>query len=108
MFWASHQFQTGRMCIFINHLARHLEFKTAAGLAPFNSALDSKRAHSFLAARQQTRLAVLPIHTTAERALFSQLMKSQTTGKPPWGKVVLDWNRAAEENPNGEIFYKVG
>jgi hypothetical protein len=68
------------------------QIQAAAGLAPFHRTLDSKRPHSFLAARQQTRIAVLPIHTMAEKALFSQLMKGQTTGKPKWAQVVLDWN----------------
>jgi hypothetical protein len=83
------------------------QIQAAAGLVPFHHALDAKRSHSFLAARQQTRIAVLPIHTTPEKALFSQLMKGQTSGKPKWGQVVIEWNRAAEDNADREIYYKV-
>lgn len=78
---------------------------SSTGMAPFNAQLDTKRTHAFLAARQHTRIAVLPIHTKPERAMFSQMMKMET-GKPRWGEIVLRWNQAAEDVANADIFYK--
>jgi hypothetical protein len=83
------------------------QVQAAAGLSPYNSALDSKHPHSFLAARQGTRIAVLPIHTADEKSLFSELMKNETTGKPRWATITLQWNRVAENSGNSEIYYKV-
>jgi hypothetical protein len=65
--------------------------------------------HSYLAQHQQTRVAVLPVHTAQERALFRLLVKSENglfSGRkePNWVTVTVEWSRYCD---GVEIFYKV-
>jgi hypothetical protein len=83
---------------------------TSSGLAAFDPGLDAQREHAFLAKRQGTRLAVLPLHTRAEYMLFTEFMKDPTlfsapNGKPKWPQILQRWNRVAEQK--SDIFYKV-
>ncbi len=80
------------------------------GMQPHQSSLDRPTRHAFLAARQGTRKAILPVHTSAEYKLFSKLMRddpafNQQNGEPNWSQGVKIWNRYAETDE--EIFYKV-
>lgn len=65
--------------------------------------------HNYLAKQQQTLVAVLPVHTPKEKALYRLLIKDkagQFSGRtqPNWISLTQEWQRHA----NGrEIFYKV-
>jgi hypothetical protein len=65
--------------------------------------------HQYLAENQQTLIAVLPVHTSEEKALY-RLMIKNTTGKflgkrqPNWIKLASNWQRQADRKPT---FYKV-
>jgi hypothetical protein len=65
--------------------------------------------HDHLAKHQHTRIAVLPIHTVQERALYRALTKLESghfggPRQPNWIAVSSDWSQYC----NGvDIFYKV-
>ncbi|KAK0461442.1 hypothetical protein IW261DRAFT_1614365 [Armillaria novae-zelandiae] len=80
-----------------------------ACMQPFNHHLDNKQKQSFLAQLLGTSKAVLPLHTTSEQKLFSELMKNcsdftSTTGNVH-PKAVQIWNRHAQDK--SDIFYKL-
>lgn len=80
----------------------------STGLLPSDSQTPAKK-HSYLAKKQNTRFAVLTLHTDEEKKLFSQLMRDESAFKrergPDWPTAVRVWNQKA----NGEtVFYKVG
>jgi hypothetical protein len=85
--------------------------QTHLGLLPFHSefAKKKKTKHTYLARQQGTRIAVLPIHTKAERWLFAFLV-SETHGlfagprEPNWDAVAMRW---AGHSDGISIFYKV-
>jgi len=85
--------------------------QTHLGLLPFHSefAKKKKTKHTYLARQQGTRIAVLPIHTKAERWLFSFLV-SETHSlfagprEPNWKVVAMRW---AGHSDGISIFYKV-
>jgi hypothetical protein len=70
---------------------------------------DKQFKHSYLAQQQETKYAVVAIHTSAEKSLFKKLLQehpffNQSDSVPDWKKASKIWNREA----NGqEIFYKV-
>jgi hypothetical protein len=69
-------------------------------------AVGEKILHRHLAKQQQTRIAVLPIHTPDERALFRLFMKFDESSKsqPNWTSFTSHWS----EHCDGKtIFYKV-
>jgi hypothetical protein len=74
-----------------------------------NFARDKKIRHRYLAQQQKTRMAILPVHTTEERALFRLLVQRSDglfsgPNQPNWVAVAVEWNKAS----NGvHIFYKV-
>jgi len=81
--------------------------------AAMNPALPGdrqKKLHWYLALRQGTQYAVMAVHTTEEKMLFSKLMKTnlsfnRNNQHPDWKEAVKIWNR---DHVNGEkIFYKV-
>jgi hypothetical protein len=79
-------------------------------MGAFEPTLDPHQRNRFLASMQQTRKAVLPIHNDGERALFRELMTSNTVfdcskSEPDWDKAVKIWNAHADQSAN--IFYKV-
>ncbi|KAF8056942.1 hypothetical protein FPV67DRAFT_1637573 [Lyophyllum atratum] len=81
-----------------------------SGMSEFDPVLDSKQHHHFLAAMQGTRKPILPIHTLAEKELFSQLMRedesfNSPTSAPNWKQAVKVWNRFADVNE--KISYKL-
>jgi len=64
--------------------------------------------YAYLASKQATRFAVLGVHTSDEKALFSRFMLTEPVfmkeGGPDWPTAVRKWNEAS----NGRnIFYKV-
>ncbi|KAG0706444.1 hypothetical protein DFH29DRAFT_1066800 [Suillus ampliporus] len=65
--------------------------------------------HDYLAGQQQTPVAVLPVHTVEEKALYRLLLKSNTGQFS--GKKQLNWITLAQEwqrHANGtSIFYKL-
>jgi hypothetical protein len=73
-----------------------IHFKSA--MLPFIQDIDIDIKHSYLAAKQETKFAVLNVHTAAERDLFHNLMKANTTmfnwdqQDPDWKKAVKLWN----------------
>jgi len=59
---------------------------------------------------QGTCKPILPIHTTAEKQLFHQLITSNsafnpTSGEPKWQEAVKIWNATSDQT--AEIYYKV-
>lgn len=74
------------------------------------SSSGKKRPHLYLARMQGTRKAILPVHTPAERELFSKLMatnkafNSLSTG-PTWKLAVKVWNEHADVER--DVYYKV-
>lgn len=60
--------------------------------------------HDFLAAMQNSYFAITPVHTTAEKILFMDLIRPlQQINLQTWNTVVQQWNKKA----NGkDIFYK--
>ncbi|PPR06280.1 hypothetical protein CVT24_000821 [Panaeolus cyanescens] len=86
------------------------DVRLASGMAQYNHNIDNKRPQSYLARKQGTRKAILPIHTPTEQELFKELMKtntafnSRTTG-PVWKLAVKEWNAHADKQD--EIYYKL-
>lgn len=86
------------------------ELQAESRMIKFDPNLDRKQPHAYLAEKQHTRKAILPVHTPAEIELFSTLMRnddafiSQSSG-PRWFECVRSWNSKANEQDN--IFYKV-
>jgi hypothetical protein len=90
-------------------LAESLRQKLGMSTYQSDYAAGCKIKHNYLAKQQQTLVAVLPIHTPEEKALYRLLIKdkhgqfSQRT-QPNWISLAQEWQRHA----NGkEIFYKV-
>ncbi len=86
------------------------DVRLSAGMNEYIPSLDAQRSHRFLAHLQGTSKPVLPVHTRAERKMFSELMRTHEDfkalgGSPNWKKAVKVWNRLAEDNPN--LSYKV-
>jgi hypothetical protein len=82
----------------------------ATSMEKYDQSLDLKQQHAYLAQKQGTRKAVLPIHTEAEYRLFSYFMRDPTlftksNDSPNWHILVKTWNCKANEEPL--IFYKV-
>ena len=87
------------------------DIRLKLGMSEYNSAIDSKQLHHFLAAVQGTRKPVLPIHTREEKLLFTELMRTNpafnsSTSSPNWSEGVKIWNRYADSEVG--ISYKVG
>ncbi|SJL13797.1 uncharacterized protein ARMOST_17245 [Armillaria ostoyae] len=81
------------------------------GMLPYhyNFAVDTKMRHHQLAWHQGTRIAILPIHTPEERAVFRALVK-QPNGefskptKPNWITVARKWMSYCD---GVKVFYKL-
>lgn len=81
------------------------------GMHPYNSNYATKKPikHQYLAAQQNTLVAVIPVHTKVERALFHGLVADNQglfsgTQPPKWETVAVTWNQHADGQA---IFYKV-
>lgn len=87
-----------------------LEIRQSNGMATFNPNLDQNQPHAYLASMQETRKAILPVHTPAEHNIFRLLMKThpafntQSTG-PIWKAAVKVWNEHADRED--DVYYKV-
>jgi hypothetical protein len=85
--------------------------RTHLGMLDFHPSFAEKKKtkHTYLARQQNTRTAVLPVHTKAERALFA-LLVSDVHGlfagkrEPNWEAVVSRW---VGHSDGVTIFYKV-
>lgn len=83
----------------------------SSGMAEFSPILDGpKQAHQYLAQKQGTRKAILPVHTSAEIDLFWHLMEANpafnsTSSGPIWKLAVKVWNEIADREDG--VFYKV-
>jgi hypothetical protein len=77
------------------------------GMVRFVPGMQPKQHYHYLASQQNTRFATLPVHTGAEKRLFSELVKTSIeyiAPNPNWTRCALEWN----QNANGtEIYYKV-
>ena len=88
-----------------------LDVASGIGMEPFDSQLDQeKQLHSYLAQKQGTRRAVLPLNNEAEYKLFSEFMRdpniyTHSSETPNWTLLAKAWNRKANEDSS--IFYKV-
>ena len=74
-----------------------------------NFATEKRIQHQYLAIKQNTQVAVLPIHTKVEHALFKLLIADLNglfAGKkePDWQAVAAQWSGHAD---GIAIFYKV-
>ncbi|THH17937.1 hypothetical protein EUX98_g9038 [Antrodiella citrinella] len=83
------------------------------GMESFHSqyAADKKILHFFLAKLQNTRVAVVPVHTSSERSLFRLMMKEHSDVKcfgareqPNWVMFTTAW---ANRCDGIQIFYKL-
>ncbi len=81
-----------------------------AEFIPTDTSSRKNQPHLYLARMQGTRKAILPVHTPAERDLFSKLMatnnafNSPSTG-PTWKLAVKVWNERADIE--SDVYYKV-
>ncbi|KAG6877083.1 hypothetical protein C0992_010900, partial [Termitomyces sp. T32_za158] len=83
-----------------------LDFRLNLGMLVYHPEFAKERRirQQYLAQRQDTRMAILPIHTRDERGLFKLLMAQSIANEPNWVRVAGDWNGHA----NGlTIFYKL-
>ena len=80
-----------------------------SAMQPFVSEGGEKISHRYLASKQQTRYAVMNVHTTEEKQTFTTLMKThpvfnRNNQDPDWKEAVKVWNSI---HANGKtIFYK--
>jgi hypothetical protein len=84
--------------------------RVGSAMRPYDAAFDRRQKHSFLARIQGTHKPILPIHTSAEKKLFRDLMNSNSafssiSGEPRWENAVKDWNLRADGMD--DISYKV-
>jgi hypothetical protein len=85
--------------------------QTKLGMLPYHNVFASQQKilHRHLAQQQHTRVAVLPVHTPDERALYRMLVKKSNglfSGKtqPNWVSVAAEWSQYCD---GIHIFYKV-
>lgn len=84
------------------------DIRGKSGMAQFEPSLHSKQRHRYLAALQGTRKPVLPVHSTAEKELFRDLMaKNPASFSTPSNidNFVRLWNSHADQDK--DISYKV-
>ncbi|KAJ7185978.1 hypothetical protein C8R46DRAFT_1208069 [Mycena filopes] len=78
-------------------------------MQPFNEETDANQKQAYLAKMQGTRKPVLPVHTIAEKQLFSELMRTSPTFQKCSTSISLAaaeiWNARAENT--AEIYYKL-
>ncbi|EKM75414.1 hypothetical protein AGABI1DRAFT_64645 [Agaricus bisporus var. burnettii JB137-S8] len=79
-------------------------------MASYHASSDREHKHWFMASMQNTRKAVLPVHTQAERDLFRSLMETEPSfsprsGGPCWNDAVIKWNEYAEKTDG--VYYKL-
>ncbi|KAJ7206804.1 hypothetical protein GGX14DRAFT_637030 [Mycena pura] len=82
---------------------------SSVDIRPYHEGADAKQKQAYLAKMQGTRKPVLPVHTLAEKRLFTELMrtvdefqKCNTSISTP---ATLLWNRHAETAEN--VYYKL-
>lgn len=83
------------------------EQREKLNMYPFNAhfAHDFKPHHHYLSEKQNTQIAVLPIHTKPERILFRALLTgSQAQRQPNWEDFARDWNSHCNQ---AGLYYKV-
>ncbi len=85
--------------------------RTKLGMLPYRSdfARSEKIRHPYLAAQQRTLVAILPIHTPEERALFRILAKRPNgpfsgPRQPNWITVAQEWSTYCDGK---HVYYKV-
>ena len=83
--------------------------RAAADIQSYHHTQDFKQRHGYLAQQQNTKYAVVSVHSTEEKLLFKKLMQEDKdfTGKnatPDWKNAVKIWNRKADGK---NVFYKV-
>ena len=89
------------------------DIRLSSGMAEYIPILHRNEVaprYRFLAELQGTRKPVLPVHTSAEKILFKELLEnnpafSSESGDPQWKLAVRIWN--AEADVRNEVFYKV-
>ncbi|RXW16378.1 hypothetical protein EST38_g9477 [Candolleomyces aberdarensis] len=86
------------------------QIRVESGMREYDSSLDSRRKHQFLAELQGVCKAVLPVHNPKEKTLFRELVQGDPgfngPGKEPnWKGIVKSWNRIADGDDG--IFYKL-
>jgi len=91
-------------------IPEEIRFKSA--MQPVIPEPPVKKGHWYLALCQNTKYAVMSIHTVAEKQLFSKLMRehpafNQENQDPDWKKAVVVWNGNHAKGNENEIFYKV-
>ncbi|OBZ76307.1 hypothetical protein A0H81_03601 [Grifola frondosa] len=81
------------------------------GMLPFSAdfVLKQKPQHAHLAKQQQTLIAVLPLHTREERALYRMLIKTRSAHfmgrtQPNWVALANEWS---QQSDGIHIFYKL-
>ncbi|KIK00659.1 hypothetical protein K443DRAFT_99931, partial [Laccaria amethystina LaAM-08-1] len=84
--------------------------RISSGMAMYVPLAGKDKKYQFLAKMQGTCKPVLPIHTTAEKQLFCQLITSNSSFSPisgelKWQEAVKIWNSASDQT--AEIYYKL-
>ncbi|KAJ7205539.1 hypothetical protein GGX14DRAFT_568874 [Mycena pura] len=76
---------------------------------PFRESHDLKQKQVYLARMHGTRKPVLPVHTVAEKKLFTKLMLTSTSFQKSQTSIsteaTIEWNRLAAENE--DVYYKL-
>ncbi|TFK55407.1 hypothetical protein OE88DRAFT_1804266 [Heliocybe sulcata] len=82
-----------------------------SGMMPYHHryAMEQKIRHRQLAFRQNCRVAILPVHTRSERALFRLLItdihsRFGNEKEPSWDAVAAEWSRHVDGTA---VFYKL-
>ncbi|KAF7293600.1 3'-5' exonuclease domain-containing protein [Mycena indigotica] len=82
---------------------------SSVDIQPFRETHDTKQKQAYLAKMQGTRKPVLPVHTVAEKKLFTKLMLTSTAFQRCKTSIsteaTIEWNRVAAET--ADIYYKL-
>ncbi|KAG6856426.1 hypothetical protein H0H87_004552 [Tephrocybe sp. NHM501043] len=83
--------------------------RLAAGMREFVEQTDGKQKQADLARMQNTSRPILPVHTVAEKKLFSRFMRELEEFRTSHSSITMDavkiWNRYAETEK--DVYYKL-
>lgn len=109
--WTNGQLYSSTTDVTAGILPIPVQIQTKSGMLPaIQGDVQEKKKHKYLALRQGTQHAVIAVHTTEEKALFSKLMRedpcfNRDNQDPDWKECVKVWNIRYVNGIN--IFYKV-
>lgn len=83
------------------------DVQVATGMVKFNPSSTKRMQYRYLASQQNTQFAVLPVHTGAEKQVWTALMQASPeyqAANPNWTRCAAIWNESADGTT---IYYKV-